>query len=193
MTKSLPTDLPDNKLWQEFKKGNIEAFNLIYKKNFKLLFSYGYNIFADKDFIKDNLQELLFEIWRDKKNLGDVRSIKVYLLISFRRKVLYNLNKHRKILQKDNDLKNQYQTYSSPYEETLIEHQRTAAQSAYVKQLLEQLPARQKEAIFLRYYQDLPYDEIMKIMSLKYQTVRDLIYKAIKSLRLKTSQEKITL
>ena len=184
--------LDDLGLWQSFKKGNIAAFNLIYKRNYRSLYNYGYSIFPDKEFVKDNLQELLFEIWRDKKNLGDVKSIKVYLIISFRRKLLYNLNKNRKQIRKNEEMINE-NNYSESHEDIMIQRQQEKMQSDYVDQLLAELPSRQKEAIHLRYFQELPYEEIMSIMQLKYQTVRDLIYKAIKTLRKKTKVEKAIL
>jgi len=194
MIKTLPQQIDDPKVWQEFKAGNIRAFNQIYNQYYKIIYNYGYNIFADKDFIKDNLQELFFEIWRDKANLGDVKSIKFYLLISFRRKVLYNLNKQRKALKKNVDYTQQeLEPYNESYEQGLIDRHLQKVQHQYITQIIQTLPERQKEAIYLKFYQDLSYQEIMEVMSLKYQTVRDLIYKALKTLRKRAAFEKIAL
>lgn len=194
MIKTLHPNIDNPKVWQNFKAGDVEAFNQIYKHNYKLLYNYGYNIFADKDFIKDNLQELFFEIWRDKANLGDVKSIKFYLIVSFRRKVLYNLNKQRKVLRKNVDYsQHTLEPYNESYEQDLIERHMEKVQHRYITQIIQTLPERQKEAIYLKFYQDLSYQEIMEVMSLKYQTVRDLIYKALKTLRKRAAFEKIAL
>ena len=48
---------------------------------------------------------------------------------------------------------------------------------------LDELSPRQREIIYLRFYQNLSYEEIADIMDLNYQTSRNLLYKAIRSLR----------
>lgn len=180
--------LDDLNLWKLFKKGSIAAFNLIYKRNYRNLINYGFSFYSDKEFVKDNLQELLYEIWRDRKKLGEVKSIKIYLIISFRRKMLYNLNRIRKQLKKSEEICNEY-TYSDSLEEIMIQEQEEKLMRIYLDDLIEKLPPRQKEALNLRYIQELTYEEIMRIMSLKYQTVRDLVYKAIKTLRKEVKQK----
>ena len=48
---------------------------------------------------------------------------------------------------------------------------------------MESLPARQKEIIFLKFFQDLKNEEIQKIMNLNSQVVRNTLYKALNNLR----------
>jgi RNA polymerase sigma factor (sigma-70 family) len=48
---------------------------------------------------------------------------------------------------------------------------------------LDKLTKRQREAIFLRFTQDLPYEEIASIMAINYRSVINLIHEAIKSIR----------
>ncbi|MGK7396487.1 MAG: RNA polymerase sigma factor [Candidatus Cyclobacteriaceae bacterium M3_2C_046] len=184
--KIQPVD--DSKIWLNFKQGNIEAFNLIFKKYYHLMYNYGYQIYPDKEFIKDNLQDLFFEIWKDREKLGDVRSVKFYLLISFRRKVISVLTRNRKQFQQQKQQTQLEEQVTFSYEQQMIDGQLENEQMQHLQQELTKLPPRQKEAIYLKYFQELPYDEITQIMSLKYQTVRDLIYKGIKTLRSNTRQ-----
>ena len=69
------------------------------------------------------------------------------------------------------------------YEVELINAQLSAEQKQKVSKVLEKLSQRQKEAIFLRYFDDLEYEEIASIMSINYQSVHNLIHRAIKILR----------
>ncbi|MGZ3846904.1 MAG: RNA polymerase sigma factor, partial [Flavisolibacter sp.] len=48
---------------------------------------------------------------------------------------------------------------------------------------INQLPARQKEIIYLRIYKGLSFEEIGQIMQLNYQVVRNLLSQALKSFR----------
>ncbi|WP_313982306.1 sigma-70 family RNA polymerase sigma factor [Xanthocytophaga flavus] len=69
------------------------------------------------------------------------------------------------------------------YESELIHIQTEVAQQIRLQQELNKLPQRQKEALYLVFYQELSYQQITKIMQLQYQTVRDLVHKALKTLR----------
>lgn len=50
-------------------------------------------------------------------------------------------------------------------------------------QALAQLSNRQKEIIYLKFYQELNYDEVSEIMNINYQAARNLLYQSIKSLK----------
>jgi RNA polymerase sigma factor (sigma-70 family) len=49
--------------------------------------------------------------------------------------------------------------------------------------MLEQLPRNQRVALVLRYYEDLPIDEIAQVMRCRPATVRTRIHRALKALR----------
>jgi RNA polymerase sigma factor (sigma-70 family) len=52
-----------------------------------------------------------------------------------------------------------------------------------IEVLLNKLPKRQKEAIYLKYYSELKTAEIAEIMNINYQSVVNTLHKAIKSLK----------
>ena len=49
--------------------------------------------------------------------------------------------------------------------------------------LLNKLPKRQKEAIYLKYYSGLKATDIAEIMDINYQSVVNILHKAIKNLK----------
>ena len=57
----------------------------------------------------------------------------------------------------------------------------------YVHQKLQQvckdLTQREREVLFLKYYEGMSYSEIEQILGLEYQTVRNYMYRAIERLR----------
>ena len=56
-------------------------------------------------------------------------------------------------------------------------------QSAKLKVAFEHLSKRQKEAVYLKYYSGLDYEDIGEVMDINYQSTRNLIFNALKSLR----------
>ena len=49
---------------------------------------------------------------------------------------------------------------------------------------LNELPARQKELIFMKFYEGLSYDEIVQQTGLSHRTVYNKIHEALKKLKL---------
>ena len=62
----------DSLLWQAFKRGEREAFELLYKKYFKILGAYGLRLNSNKDLVEDAIHDVFIELWRRKEFLGDV-------------------------------------------------------------------------------------------------------------------------
>ena len=52
-----------------------------------------------------------------------------------------------------------------------------------ITQALNQLSKRQKEAIYLKFYTEMDYQQIAEIMQLNYQSVRNLVHASLKKLR----------
>ena len=44
------------------------------------------------------------------------------------------------------------------------------------------LPGRQRAAIYLRYYEELPYEEVVVILGMPAATVRSLVHRGLKRL-----------
>ena len=81
-------------------------------------------------------------------------------------------------------------TFWTPIElhelEALIEKgEDQVEQSEKIRRCLVALTKRQREAIFLRFYNDLSYSDIASIMELQVDSVYNIISKAIDSLRQK--------
>jgi RNA polymerase sigma-70 factor (ECF subfamily) len=48
---------------------------------------------------------------------------------------------------------------------------------------IEQLPTRQQEVLYLKYFEGMDYEEISQIMSVNYQVVRNYAYRGLSRLR----------
>jgi len=83
----------DKQLWKTFKAGGKTDFAQIYEKHAAVLYNYGRHIRTDQALVKDCIQELFIDIWKNRKTLGATDSIKFYLLKSLRRKIIYEAKK----------------------------------------------------------------------------------------------------
>ena len=65
----------------------------------------------------------------------------------------------------------------------IVDKERQTQTSITLKQLLEKLPKRQHEAIYLRFYHNFSYEIIASMMNMNYQSVLNLMQRALKSIR----------
>ena len=56
-------------------------------------------------------------------------------------------------------------------------------QRQQLKAGLSEVSDRQREVLFLRYYEGLTYEEISEVMDLQYQSIRNLVSRALKKLK----------
>ncbi|MDO1448997.1 sigma-70 family RNA polymerase sigma factor [Rhodocytophaga aerolata] len=175
----------DQELWKKFKGGCEQTFSYIFHKYYSFLYNYGSKLTSDKDLIKDSIQELFIILWESRSRLGDTVSIKFYLLKSFRRHVIRTLTATTKHVDKSYLLENYQDEMVSSYERDLIRSQSCLEQQVHLQDALNKLSPRQKEVVYLKFYQNLSYHEITELTSLNYQSVRNYIHQAIQALRRK--------
>jgi len=179
-----PSTNNDSQLWQQMKNGSELALGKLIKKYFNLLQNYGYKFIRNEDFVKDCVQEVFVEIWSRRQNISQPDSIRAYLLSSVRKRILresvrQKINGDDEIINIENDLK--FAEFSP--ELVMIEQENTQETIQKVTILLNSLPKRQREVIYLRFYQNLERDEIAQIMGVNAQSVSNLLQAAFKTIR----------
>ena len=179
----LPGSTKDYHLWQAFKQGDKSTFSYIYHTYFNDLYTYALKILHDDNLAKDGVQELFIYLWTNRINLGNVITIKPYLITCLRRRIIRQVQEFKKenikagiYLQEEPDI------YFSPEEFTIGEQQHDIVKE-HLSQVLNQLPERRKEAVYLKYYKNLSYKEIAVIMSVSEKAVINHVYKAFKTIR----------
>jgi len=178
------TEETDSLLWRQVKEGSESALGRLVHRYANALQNYGYKFVPDTDFVKDCVQEVFIEVWSRRQALAHPDSVRAYLLSSVRKRVLRQ-GFRQQIMR--NDVPADLDDYAgfvefSP-EWLLIEQESVAEKAQRVATLLNQLPKRQREVVYLRFYQGLERDEIAQIMGVAPQSVSNLIQSAFKTFR----------
>ncbi|QJW91008.1 sigma-70 family RNA polymerase sigma factor [Spirosoma taeanense] len=180
----------DAQIWDDFLLGNKLAYSFMYEKYARALYNYGYKIAQNRQLTEDCLQDLFLAILETRERLGHTDSIKFYLMRSLRRDIVRKLNSQHRFLDEPNheiDFKIEFY-----YEPTWLDSQISKERSEAVLHELNQLPARQKEALFLKFFDNLSYDEIAGIMGIETTSAYKVIYKAIASLQKRIPADLLT-
>lgn len=173
------TQYSDTQLWHQLLKGDSAALSIIYQKNASFLSAYGYKLTANREIVNDAIQDVFVNLWQKRNQLPEVKNIKAYLLKSLRNRIL-------RILETRNlngNGEQPHQAVQDSYENHLIQEELTKENLRKLHQSIQKLPTRQKEVINLRYYQNLTTEEIAEVLNINYQSVSNLLYKGIKTLK----------
>lgn len=174
-------DAGENKLWQRFRAGDVSAFQTLMTDYFRVLFRYGTRFSKDREFIKDSIQDLFLYLWEHRSSLRADVAIKPYLLVSLRR-YMHRNGPSTAFSDEFTDMTHPFD-FTFSVEEQYIQEEALLNQIRQTKQLLDILPRRQKEVIYLKFFQELERDQIAEVMAIAPQTVSNLMQLAFKQLR----------
>ena len=170
----------DEKLWNDFRSGSKEAFEYLYRNYVDILYNYGFKICQDKMLTKDAIQEVFLSLLTKYDKVNLTNAIKLYLFKSLRIEIFKKLKAEQRftdILLVDANFSMEYSA-----EEKIIEDEITMIRIRELAQVIELLPRRQKECIYLRFYEGMTYQEISDIMDIEVSSVYKMLYKAIEKL-----------
>lgn len=169
-------------LWVRFLDGDMDVYEQIFRRYYKDLYGYGLKICSRPEIVRDCIQELFVVIWDRRAFLDEVQSIKAYLLASLRRSILKELERQRKYSSQSVEEGQTVHIQFSP-EELIVEDEFRSYRKKALYDALSRLPGRQKEVLYLKYFNGMSYEEIEEILSINYQSIRNHIYRAVKKLK----------
>ncbi|MBL7736275.1 MAG: sigma-70 family RNA polymerase sigma factor [Chitinophagaceae bacterium] len=169
----------DQLAWTAFRQGNVEAFDLLYHRYFNLLLNKSRRLCADKEMIRDCIQDLFAEIWKNRLSLSTPRSVKAYLLSAIYRKLLRRLREKR---SREKQLRIADTIVHSAEEKIIIE-QTSSLRSRQLVRAVGELTKRQRQALSLKFYAGMSYPEIADRMAISKRSVYNMVAKAISNLQ----------
>ena len=173
----------DKMMWQRFIAGEVDAFDKLMSSHFRALFHYGSKFSRDKEFVKDCIQDLFLILWERRENLSTDIAVKPYMMASLRRLMHRNISSRSRIVEESVDGQEGIFEIEFSVEQEYIQNESTAALTDKLKKLLDELPRRQKEVVYLKFFQELDRNQISEIMEVSPQTVSNLLQIAIKQLK----------
>jgi len=170
----------DVALWESFRAGSQSSFNIIVEKYFKSVFDYGIRFSRDREFLKDCVQEVFLELWSKRDKIKSTSYVKWYLFKSVRLRIFREQIKWSRADTLEDDY---HFTVEFNIESSIIEETTAKDLKDKIAKVLNDLPPRQREAVYLRFYEGLDFNEISKVMNLSKQSVHNLLQKAYNNFR----------
>ncbi|RAJ76569.1 RNA polymerase sigma factor (sigma-70 family) [Chitinophaga dinghuensis] len=176
----------EHELWESYKSGEVNGLEELYGKYYRALSNYGYKFTHDQYCIEESIQDLFRKLWQNRRWMTQATAIKEYLYSSFRRILLGKLDYTPERFASDQATEHipfhlQLSDEHPLFEGKKLEHRKERAQA-----MLGTLANRQREAIFLHYYEGLSDDSIAQIMNLQHTGAYKLIHRTMDHLRTKS-------
>jgi RNA polymerase sigma factor (sigma-70 family) len=174
----------DSKIWNAFRHGSREALDYIFKEHGSNLFAYGSRFAKDQELVLDCIQDLFVELWNRRQNINETNSIKFYLLKALRRRIARTIHgaKRMEIITDEAQYLEDKMDFSA--EHFLVSQEIDQAKKVSLKRALEGLTKRQRESIYLKFFQGLNNEAIASVMGISEGSTFTLISQAIRALRL---------
>ncbi|MEM6316446.1 MAG: sigma-70 family RNA polymerase sigma factor [Bacteroidota bacterium] len=174
--------MSDLLLWQRLKEGHKSALATIYNDHAVALLKYGKKFSRNTQLIEDCIQDLFVELWKNREGLSPTDSIQRYLLVALRRKVIRQLQQFYKRNIDSEPTELNFEAELS-IDEAIVQTEMASERVIQLKEAMEKLSKRQKEAVYLKYISGMDYEDISAIMDLNYQSVRNLVSTALKKMK----------
>jgi len=153
--------------------------DVIYKGLLNDLYNHGRRFTNDGGLVMDSIHDL-FENLLLRKDLSDIRNIKVYLLHSLKNRILKEVA--LKSYECNHETSN-IEHHDSSFEEFFIEKEEKDLFKARLIKAFNSLSAFQKEIIRLFFIEMRSYNEISQMMNIGYHQVKNTLHRALTKLR----------
>lgn len=166
-------------LWELFKQGDWNAYTALYNAYFKILNNYGHKFTKDVNLIEDAVHDLFIKLWTNRNNLGVPLSVKNYLFKSLRSIIFRKMQNQ----QRFTDIEEDYPfSFEVSFDHVVIANEEEQQLKQKIKTVINTLPPRQQEIIYLRFYEGFDYPEIADLMGININSTYKLLYKALGSI-----------
>ncbi|MNQ82176.1 RNA polymerase sigma factor SigX [compost metagenome] len=173
----------DSTLWNNLKEGDEKSFSMLFERYYADLVRYGNSLSPYEEKVQDCVQDVFTDIWVYRASLQGSVVVKAYLLSSVRKRIA-------RLFERDHIFRKTTSTDSIAFLlEFSVEHELidddyvTKEKVIHLNKLLNELPSRQKEALYLRYNQGLTVEQIAEMLDVNYQSASNLLHRGLLSLR----------
>ena len=177
-------DITDRALLIATGAADRRAFADLYRRYAGRIYSYVRNVVRDDRSAEDLVIDTMTAVWNGAASFRGGSRVSSWILGIARHKAIDTVRTHERapVCLPIDDSSPLEATGPSAYETVFVDQRKTLARRA-----LALLSREHREALFLAYYQDLPYEVIAKRLNIPQNTVKSRVYCAKQCLKQKLS------
>ena len=171
--------LKEQQQLRKIRKGDIDSFENLFHQYYPGLRSYAESLVKKEEVAEEIVQDVFYNIWRNRESLRIIRSWQSYLYRSiYNNSMMYFRRTRREYLTEDGFSPESADSSRDPFQEM-----QSREIFDVVLKTLEDLPERTRQIFIMNRQEGLKYKEIAHKLSISVKTVEANMGRALKELR----------
>ncbi|MEI6949291.1 sigma-70 family RNA polymerase sigma factor [Paraflavisolibacter sp. H34] len=169
----------EKELWQQIVDGDRQAYAGLYRDYFKKFYNYGRKFTADALLVEDCIQEVFLDFWTRREAARPIDSPNSYLFSAFRFTLFKKMKQSARYVPSE-------EVEEGPdfsIDALIIGRESDSELQRRLQAALESLTARQREAIFLRFYEGLSYEEVASVLGISVKATYKIMARSLATLK----------
>ncbi|GGH01851.1 RNA polymerase sigma-70 factor [Parapedobacter pyrenivorans] len=162
------------------KAGDHDAFDTIYAQFHGSLYRHAYQLTQDEDDSHEIVQYIFVNLWTNRKNLDANRNLLAYLHKSVHYAFLEQLRNRKTFSKYEQGLRDYLQQEHNTVDELLFEKELIAR----IRNLATDIPGKAGQAFVYYHLEGYNYQQISEMLGVSEKTVKNLLAKSAKDIRL---------
>lgn len=173
--------MTDEKLINDFKSGDIKAFEILIKKYKTMIFNTAYSVVSNLNDAEDVAQDVFITLYRSLKSFKFNCALSSWLYRITINKSLNRLREKKNFVVLDDNLQIENKDLTSD----ISAHKKRLE----LQRLINTLPAKYRAIITLKEFENLSYKEISDVMKISINKVKVWLFRAREMLKEKITSE----
>ena len=169
----------EKELWIRIGQDDQQAYAEVYRFYYRRFYNYGRKFTVDESLVEDAVQEVLLTIWDKRHTLASIEYTGTYFYTSFRYALFGKLKQQRRFVPGAS-------AGDEPefgVDQIMIARETEDGLKEQLQKALATLTARQREAIFLRFYEGLSYEEVASVLNITTKATYKIMARALAQLK----------
>src|SRR5580693_8225610 len=176
-----PAESPEPEIgWMaRIREGDMEAFRLLVEAQQTRVVGTITKMLGSDAEAEDLAQQVFIRIWKSAPRYKPTAKFTTWLFRITRNLVFNELRRKRHFVNRVEEIPEPVERSEKEPDQVLLEGELQRA----IQEAINQLPESQRMAIILRRYEEMPYEEIAKVMGTSVPAVKSILFRARAELR----------
>ena len=169
----------DDYLFQQIRNGKYEAMELFFNRYYTPLCRFGLSYEKNTCLVEEKVADIFIQLWNNRNILDKIKNPKSYIYVVVKNS-LKTVRKSEQFHQQIDETINSNSMFSPSREQEIIENEQKEINTNLIREILDVIPKKSRQAFELSRIDGLKYKEISVILNISPKTVENHIAIALK-------------
>lgn len=169
----------DDYLFQQIRNGQYEAMELFFNRYYMPLCRFGMSYESNSCLVEEKVADIFIQLWTNRNILDKIKNPKSYIYVIVKNS-LKTARKSEQFYQQIDETKPINFMFSPSREQEIIENEQKEMKTNLIREILDIIPKKSRQAFELSRIDGLKYKEIAEILNVTPKTVENHIALALK-------------